>query len=139
MTDNCVEEMFNTLSEKQKRVFCNFVVDLVQEDKKTKNVRNDILHDIRQKHSDTYMVHLAKTNPGIDMDHPVTAYFNGWQQISGLVGRCFAPKSTGSVSRLKGTEYEELAIKMAEEVSDIFFKYLTEKEKIDEKIRKGSL
>lgn len=85
--------------------------------KETQN-RTNILKDIRLAHFKRY----NQIRFGDDEEHHVGAYFNGWQQITGMVSRCFRVTNVSRVNYYENGD--ELAKRMASELSEVFLKYM---------------
>lgn len=103
------------LTELEKEALYQEFKDRLKEETPT---RTNLLKDVRLNHDRRY----NEIRFGDNEEHHVGAYFNGWQQISMMVSRCFR---VPSISRVNCYENgDKLAKNMAYELSEVFLKYM---------------
>ena len=85
----------------------------------------DTIGEIRKHHYKRCFQYATLYNNGV-LNISNTAYFNGWSAITGLVS-----KTVGPAKFIIRDGKEELAIELAQKLSDLFFEYREKALKID--------
>ena len=92
---------------------CYFECPYFKEQQKRKTYR-DLLNDIREKHYERLDLYDNGT-----INRANVSYLNGWNMVTGFVS-----KSIGPAKYIVGnSEREEIAIELAQNLSDLFFEY----------------
>ena len=92
---------------------CYFECPYFQEKQKRKTYR-DLLNDIREKHYERLDLYDNGT-----INTANVSYLNGWNAIT-----AFVSKSIGPAKYIVGnSEREEIAVELAQKLSDLFFEY----------------
>ena len=82
--------------------------------------KRNVLSEVREKHIKRWMqLRYGENTEGLC---PPPAGFTGWDKITGLVAKALYSQNIWRVDQHPGME--ELAVQMAEELSDLYFKYV---------------